>query len=190
MELEKDDQHSQVDSEEESDPTIVPRATYTKSYQCMNCFTDESKIWRRSPSDFDRKRKVFHKVLCDDCGIYWLKYAKTKPIAPEKKSANSTPTLSIMMTAVDEDRKRKRSTDIVKAVTKKHRDTVSYSPFRTTCTHGLNIFFFSYASHHHYISNQHPARFVFIQVLQINYMYVMAAACPCTMVKEDCEKKK
>lgn len=142
MELEKDDQHSQVDSEEESDPTIVPRATYTKSYQCMNCFTDESKIWRRSPSDFDRKRKVFHKVLCDECGIYWLKYAKTKPIAPEKKSANSTPTLSIMMTAVDEDRKRKRSTDIVKAVTKKHKDTVSYSPFGTTCTHGLNNFFF------------------------------------------------
>lgn len=63
----------------------------------MNCFTEESKIWRRSPSDFDRKRKVFNKVLCNDCGIYWLKYAKTKPVSAERRSANSssntTPTM-------------------------------------------------------------------------------------------------
>ncbi|KAI7894371.1 BAH domain-containing protein [Mucor mucedo] len=127
VESKQDDQYLQVDSEEESDPTIVPRATYTKPYQCMNCLTDESKIWRRSPSDFDRKRKVFNKVLCDDCGIYWLKYAKTKPIAPEKKNANSTPTLSIMTTstaAPEEDRKRKRSTDIIKTVSKKQKENV------------------------------------------------------------------
>lgn len=125
IELEQDENNHEVDSEEESDPTIVPKATYKKSYQCMNCLTDESKIWRRSPSDFDRKRKVFSKVLCDDCGIYWLKYAKTKPIAPEKKSANSTPTLSIMMTGIEEDRKRKRSTDNIKTVLKKQKENVS-----------------------------------------------------------------
>lgn len=107
------------EEEEEADPTIVPKATYSKrSYQCMNCLTNSSKIWRRSPSDIDRKRKVFNKVLCDDCGIYWLKYAKTKPIPPEAKSnngsnssASNTPVLQSNGTNEDNDKKRKRPND-------------------------------------------------------------------------------
>ncbi|RCH95628.1 putative PHD type zinc finger protein with BAH domain-containing protein [Rhizopus stolonifer] len=81
-----------VESDEESDPTIIPKATYDESYQCMNCQTSDSAIWRRSPSDIDRKRKVFTEVLCDDCGIYWLKYAKTKPISELVKRENMTNT--------------------------------------------------------------------------------------------------
>jgi hypothetical protein len=59
----------------------------------MNCSTEESKIWRRSPSDFDRKRKVFNEVLCNDCGVYWLKYAKTKPVVRTGLNGNTTPTI-------------------------------------------------------------------------------------------------
>lgn len=122
-----------TNSEEDSDPTIVPKSTYKKSYQCMNCLTEESKIWRRSPSDFDRKRKVFNEVLCDDCGIYWLKYAKIKPIVVDKKSttsssSNTTPTIPSITTlnVVEDDKKRKRSTDMTKAgSSKRSRDHVS-----------------------------------------------------------------
>lgn len=102
----------------------------------MNCLTEESKIWRRSPSDFDRKRKVFNEVLCDDCGIYWLKYAKTKPIVVDKKHPNNNSgntalavtnlTTSTTAHTMDHDKKRKRSTEIVKSNSKKSRDHVKY----------------------------------------------------------------
>lgn len=86
--LEKENEMA-AEQGEQSDLTIVPRSTYTsRTYQCMNCLTEQSRIWRRSPSDFDRKRKVFSKVLCNDCGVFWLKYAKTKPISPETRIAN------------------------------------------------------------------------------------------------------
>ncbi|KAF7722357.1 putative PHD type zinc finger protein with BAH domain-containing protein [Apophysomyces ossiformis] len=85
-----DDMELESDSESEiatDDPTIISPSTYSKkTYQCMNCLTMESKIWRRSPSDIDRKRKVFRHVLCDECGIFWLKYGKMKPI-PESLAA-------------------------------------------------------------------------------------------------------
>ncbi|GAA5811821.1 hypothetical protein MFLAVUS_005266 [Mucor flavus] len=128
---EADNEINQItNGEEDSDPTIVPKSTYKKPYQCMNCLTEESKIWRRSPSDFDRKRKVFNEVLCDDCGIYWLKYAKIKPIVIDKKntassSSNTTPTIPSITTlnVVEDDKKRKRSTDMTKAgPSKRSRD--------------------------------------------------------------------
>jgi hypothetical protein len=109
------------DTEEDADPTIVPRATYTKkSYQCMNCLTHNSAIWRRSPSDFDRKRKVFNKVLCNDCGVFWLKYAKTKPISSETRIANMSSTSFYE----DYEKKRKRAseTPIMKQISKRIKE--------------------------------------------------------------------
>ena len=94
-----------ISSEEESDPTIIP--TSKRKYECMNCLTEESKIWRRSPSDFDRKRKVFYKVLCNDCGIYWLKYAQSKYISPETRINNNV-LQSQNGNLTDDERKRKR----------------------------------------------------------------------------------
>jgi hypothetical protein len=123
------DEHDVDSEEEESDPTIVPKITYgKKSYQCMNCLTDESTIWRRSPSDFDRKRKVFYKVLCNDCGIYWLKYAQSKYISSEKKSTNSNSSSPLIVqnqnltTITDEDKKRKRSTDGMRTMVKRVKE--------------------------------------------------------------------
>ncbi|KAI8385051.1 uncharacterized protein BYT42DRAFT_492613, partial [Radiomyces spectabilis] len=86
----EEDSDSDVDSEEESDPTIVPPSTYNKrSYQCANCMVTESPLWRRPPSDTDRKRKVFRTVLCNECGIYWLKYGKMKPVSEAAMAARS-----------------------------------------------------------------------------------------------------
>lgn len=127
-----EDERDLDSEEEESDPTIVPKITYAKkSYQCMNCLTDESTIWRRSPSDFDRKRKVFHKVLCNDCGIYWLKYAQSKFISQEKKSANSNSSSPLIVqnqnlsVVTDEEKKRKRSMDGMKVVAKRLKENVT-----------------------------------------------------------------
>jgi DNA-directed RNA polymerase subunit RPC12/RpoP len=121
--LQDDDQDTDRDTEEDADPTIVPRATYAKkSYQCMNCLTHNSVIWRRSPSDFDRKRKVFNKVLCNDCGVFWLKYAKTKPISSETRIANMASTSM----HDDYEKKRKRTsetpTGIMKSISKRIKD--------------------------------------------------------------------
>lgn len=61
---------------EEPDPTVIrvsPEAM--KDFGCANCGTTESRIWRRMPTDIDLKRKVFHQVLCNDCGEIWLKYS-------------------------------------------------------------------------------------------------------------------
>ncbi|KAG1377651.1 hypothetical protein G6F61_006544 [Rhizopus arrhizus] len=141
----------EVESDEESDPTIVPKATYSeRSYQCMNCLTNESDIWRRSPSDIDRKRKVFKQVLCDDCGIYWLKYAKTKPISELTRKVNGqgqisnntphTPHGRITMTNITntvgnavetlESQKRKRNDSSSKLIVKKIKEEKSEIPLK------------------------------------------------------------
>lgn len=111
----------------------------------MNCLTNESDIWRRSPSDIDRKRKVFKQVLCDDCGIYWLKYAKTKPISESTRKVNGqgqinntiphTPHGRITMTNITntignaaetlESQKRKRNDSSSKLIVKKIKEEVS-----------------------------------------------------------------
>ncbi|CAO3632632.1 unnamed protein product [Mucor hiemalis] len=144
--LKKEEDERDLESEEEeADPTIVPKATYAKrAYQCMNCLTDESKIWRRPPSDFDRKRKIFHKVLCNDCGIYWLKYAQSKTISVEKKNANAIATTGLLAlqnlnlnVMSDEERKRKKSTtDGMKLIVKRFKESnvpapLSFEP--TSC---------------------------------------------------------
>lgn len=49
--------------------------------ECMNCGTSDSEIWRRYPGDSDKKRKSHRKLLCDKCGIYWLKYGFMRIIA-------------------------------------------------------------------------------------------------------------
>jgi hypothetical protein len=72
-----------VDSGEESDPSVIPLSG-KKRYQCMNCQTEDSIRWRRSPSDTDRKRKQFKHVLCEECGVYWLKYSIKRPINNQK----------------------------------------------------------------------------------------------------------
>ncbi|OBZ86246.1 Lid2 complex component snt2 [Choanephora cucurbitarum] len=127
-EAREEEQGLNMTTEEESDPTIVPRATYsTKSYQCMNCLTHKSHIWRRSPSDIDRKRQVFNKVLCNDCGVFWLKYAKTKPISPEVRIANIS-AISAQQTAStgsvknEEDKKRKRLSEYPSKTSKKTKE--------------------------------------------------------------------
>ncbi|KAL9551192.1 hypothetical protein MBANPS3_004368 [Mucor bainieri] len=87
--LEKENEMA-AEQAEPSDLTIVPKSTYASAnYHCMNCLTEQSRIWRRSPSDFDRKQTVFNKVLCNDCGVFWLKYAKIKPIPPETRINNT-----------------------------------------------------------------------------------------------------
>jgi hypothetical protein len=68
------------DSEDgKEDPTIVS-AKGSIGYECMNCGTDESSIWRRAPGDTDKRRKLHRYVLCDGCGTYWLKYGTMKQI--------------------------------------------------------------------------------------------------------------
>ncbi|KAI8984636.1 hypothetical protein BDF20DRAFT_911713 [Mycotypha africana] len=86
-EMAKDEDEAE---DEDLDPTIIPKTAVPprKPYQCMNCLNTESRVWRRSPSDIDRRQKVFTKVLCDDCGVYWLKYAKIKPISPQTRIAH------------------------------------------------------------------------------------------------------
>ncbi|KAL0095044.1 hypothetical protein F4703DRAFT_1821960 [Phycomyces blakesleeanus] len=81
---------SEDDSEEETDLTVVPISSYEHAnYRCTNCHTTESSIWRRPPSDTDRRRKEFKFVVCDLCGVYWLKYGKNMPITPECLAANN-----------------------------------------------------------------------------------------------------
>ncbi|KAK4517574.1 uncharacterized protein ATC70_000914 [Mucor velutinosus] len=78
------------DLESENDPTIVPASVCTtKPYQCSNCLTKHSSIWRRSASNFNEKKRAFSNVLCDECGIYWLKHAENKPTSSGTRSANS-----------------------------------------------------------------------------------------------------
>ncbi|KAI9473792.1 MAG: hypothetical protein EXX96DRAFT_318024 [Benjaminiella poitrasii] len=79
------------EKEETFDPTIVPSSAYAiSSYKCANCGTHKSDIWRRTPTDLDRKKKIFIEVLCDDCGVYWLKYVKTRPIDHKQRMLNNT----------------------------------------------------------------------------------------------------
>ncbi|KAK4519548.1 asparagine synthetase [Mucor velutinosus] len=134
--LEKENEMA-VEHGEHTDLTIVPRSTYaSRNYQCMNCLTEQSRIWRRSPSDFDRKRKVFSKVLCNDCGVFWLKYAKTKPISPETRIANVT-----MSSASNNgplsggDNKRKRSESHSSSMKQRLNDDQEYLEFNpSSCT--------------------------------------------------------
>lgn len=75
-EMDIDEPDDADDSGEDSDPTVVTARTQT--FSCANCHATESKVWRRLPTDVDRKRKHFREVLCNDCGEYWLKYAIMK----------------------------------------------------------------------------------------------------------------
>ncbi|CEP08262.1 hypothetical protein [Parasitella parasitica] len=138
----------EMGSQENTDLTIVPKATYgTKPYQCMNCLTEQSRIWRRSPSDFDRKRKVFSKVLCNDCGIFWLKYAKTKPISPETRIANiamssgsnnATSNPSSQLSNGDNKRKRTDFGGMRKRI-KEDRESLHFDPSPCTICHVMGV---------------------------------------------------
>ncbi|KAG0177656.1 putative PHD type zinc finger protein with BAH domain-containing protein [Apophysomyces sp. BC1021] len=132
-----DDMDLDSDSETEiaaDDPTIISPSTYAKkTYQCMNCLTMESKFWRRSPSDIDRKRKIFRHVLCDECGIFWLKYGKMKPVPDSLAAArgrgrpvkaNGEVTITLRTPG-----KRKRMLDpaTMKSYPRKPKDDVGYT---------------------------------------------------------------
>ncbi|RUS15605.1 hypothetical protein BC937DRAFT_92239 [Endogone sp. FLAS-F59071] len=98
------------DSEDESDsdPTIVPnRGAPREGYQCMNCGTMESHIWRRSPGDTDKKRKSPRKVLCDDCGVFWLKYGIARVQAKPRGSGNESEETGEIRIAVPADAVRR-----------------------------------------------------------------------------------
>ncbi|KAF1804464.1 PHD-zinc-finger like domain-containing protein [Mucor lusitanicus] len=134
--LEKENEMA-AEQGEPTDLTIVPRSTYaSRTYHCMNCLTEQSRIWRRSPSDFDRKRKVFSKVLCNDCGVFWLKYAKTKPISPETRIANialsSANNSNNSTSPLGGDNKRKRSDaqggSIKKRLKDGHEEYLEFEP--------------------------------------------------------------
>ncbi|KAL7318202.1 putative PHD type zinc finger protein with BAH domain-containing protein [Mucor circinelloides] len=139
--LEKENEMAAAKSQEDTDLTIVPRSTYSsKPYQCMNCFTDQSRIWRRSPSDFDRKRKVFSKVLCNDCGIFWLKYAKIKPISSDTRIANMTISSnnaanSSSQFSGDHKRKRGELQGNMKKRSKEDKEYMQFDPSPCTICH-------------------------------------------------------
>ncbi|RCI02031.1 putative PHD type zinc finger protein with BAH domain-containing protein, partial [Rhizopus stolonifer] len=138
---EEEEDHSKAMTTEEEDPTIVPRNTYDRGYQCMNCLTVESHTWRRSPSDIDRKRQVFNKVLCNDCGVFWLKYAKTKPISPEIRIANISAQQAASDVKYEDDKRRKRPSDFVPSrpskKTKDEKLTLRFIP--SACQICLNM---------------------------------------------------
>ncbi|GAB5590639.1 putative PHD type zinc finger protein with BAH domain-containing protein [Umbelopsis nana] len=73
------DSESDEEDESKEDPTIVS-AKGSVGYECMNCGIDESDVWRRAPGDTDKRRKLHRYVLCDDCGVHWLKYGIMKPV--------------------------------------------------------------------------------------------------------------
>jgi predicted RNA-binding Zn-ribbon protein involved in translation (DUF1610 family) len=68
------------DEDAKEDPTIVS-VKGSIGYECMNCGTDESDIWRRAPGDTDKRRKLHRYVFCDECGMYWLKYGTMKQVS-------------------------------------------------------------------------------------------------------------
>ncbi|KAL7309533.1 putative PHD type zinc finger protein with BAH domain-containing protein [Mucor circinelloides] len=85
IERDKTAEKSHQDAE---DITIVAESLYSsKPYQCMNCSTTLSEVWRRSLYSLGKKGKVLSKVLCNDCGVYWLKNAKARPLSPKTRSA-------------------------------------------------------------------------------------------------------
>src|SRR4051794_28576010 len=70
------------EDEEDADPTVVPlKGAPPEGYQCMNCGTMDSTVWRRSPGDTERRRRKFQKVLCDRCGVHWLKYGVMRTVS-------------------------------------------------------------------------------------------------------------
>lgn len=77
--VEMSDSDDDEDDDSKEDPTIVS-AKGSLGYECMNCGIDESDIWRRAPGDTDKRRKLHRFVLCDDCGMYWLKYGTMKQL--------------------------------------------------------------------------------------------------------------
>ena len=83
--METDDSESETDSGEESDPTVIHASTQiVKNFQCINCQSADSKVWRRLPTDLDRKRKQFRQVLCNECGEFWLKYGIMRKTSVER----------------------------------------------------------------------------------------------------------
>ncbi|KAL1923433.1 uncharacterized protein VTP21DRAFT_8413 [Calcarisporiella thermophila] len=73
-----------IDSGSESeDPTVAP-SHWGSAHQCANCLTTTSTIWRRAPPDTIRKTASRRKpVLCDVCGMYWLKHGEPRPVELE-----------------------------------------------------------------------------------------------------------
>lgn len=157
----------------------------------MNCLTNESTIWRRSPSDIDRKRKVFKQVLCNDCGIYWLKYAKTKPISESVKRMNGQSHVngavgipnsngSASTDTSNTSQKRKRNESSSKAVVKKLKEEV-------------NIFYLSLSLDFKLIFarnlkccsslNRLNARYASSLDLKKSYIHVMTVVCLFTAVR-------
>ncbi|KAG2217283.1 hypothetical protein INT45_005385 [Circinella minor] len=90
--MEMDDSESEMDSGEESDPTVIHASTQiVKNFQCANCQSPDSKIWRRLPTDLDRKRKQFRQVLCNECGEFWLKYGIMRKTSVERTLQRGKP---------------------------------------------------------------------------------------------------
>lgn len=78
------------DREGDIDPTVVHVNTDVKAtFSCNNCKTVDSTTWRRVPDDIDRKRKEFEEVLCNTCGLYWLKYNIMRTQPPRSAGAST-----------------------------------------------------------------------------------------------------
>ncbi|KAI8889514.1 BAH-domain-containing protein [Backusella circina FSU 941] len=112
------------DSGGESDPTVIP-ANGKKQYQCMNCQTNDSFRWRRPPSDTDRKRKQFKQVLCEECGVYWLKYSVKRPVG----SGGSKPKRQLEDFEAPSIKRKKSNEGSTKPIPpKRQKESISHQP--------------------------------------------------------------
>ncbi|CAO3610805.1 unnamed protein product [Cunninghamella echinulata] len=90
-----DDDDDEEEEEEEDteliDPTVIPEASLPKDHplHCLNCSINQSDIWRRAPGDTHRNKKIVVNVLCNDCGIHWLKYGKKRPVPDVNQNTNA-----------------------------------------------------------------------------------------------------
>ncbi|ORX47405.1 BAH-domain-containing protein [Hesseltinella vesiculosa] len=75
------------------DPNVIPTSAHFTPF-CANCRATQSTQWRRCPGDLNRKRVVFDKVLCQDCGIYWLKYGLMRSVTCSAPSTSPQPSRS------------------------------------------------------------------------------------------------
>ncbi|KAI8083168.1 uncharacterized protein BX664DRAFT_267716, partial [Halteromyces radiatus] len=127
-----------------ADPTVVPSTAISKNnkpFQCLNCNTTHSTFWRRVPGDTDRKRKIFDVVLCNDCGIHWLKYGKRRPVVTESIAQSNGNTSNSRgrgrpNKVISSNLKRKRSeneNDTIGKKVKEDRSLVERQPISSVC---------------------------------------------------------
>ncbi|KAI9319266.1 hypothetical protein BX666DRAFT_1443656 [Dichotomocladium elegans] len=145
-----------TESGEEIDLTVVrPDIHSIQVCHCANCLVPNSPVWRRMPTDVDRKRKHFQQVLCNLCGEFWLKYGvmrkvddkanglskgtssmidlstPNKPMFADGQQLASTATMSGKNSEV----KRKKALDLVSVKKRK----VGLRPEHTRCAVCANL---------------------------------------------------